>query len=91
VSGLSNVWAEFHVELYRAAREGNWEGVRRNHALVHRLYDIHRVTGGKVIPAIKAGAAFFGRCTRRMKIESLTSTEEEAGNVRRVLEGLHLL
>jgi 4-hydroxy-tetrahydrodipicolinate synthase len=91
VTGLANVWARFHVDLYRAARARDREGLQRNHAAIHQLYGIHRVTGGKVIPALKAGAAYFGRSTRRMRIQALTLSEEEAVKVRRVLEDLHLL
>ena len=91
VSGLSNVWVQFHVDLYRAGVAGDREGVEKNQALIERLYHIHRVTGGKVIPVLKAGAAFFGRCTRRMKIEALALSDREADAVRRVLEDLRLL
>ncbi len=91
VSGLSNVWVQFHVDLYRAAAAGDAQGVRKNQALIDRLYGIHRVTGGKVIPVLKAGAAFFGRGTRRMKIEALALSDQEAAAVRRVLEELGLL
>jgi hypothetical protein len=63
----------------------------RNNALIHELYGIHRVTGGKVIPALKAGAAFFHRCTPWMKIPGLELSEHETSQVRLVLEGLHLL
>jgi 4-hydroxy-tetrahydrodipicolinate synthase len=91
VTGLANVWARFHVDLYRAARAADREGLRRNHAAIHGLYGIHRATGGKVIPALKAGAACFGRSTRHMKIPALTLGDEEAGRVRRVLEDLRLL
>jgi len=91
VTGLSNVWAQFHVELYRAAKANDRDGMMRNHALIHRLHGIHTVTGGKVIPPLKAGAACFGRCTRRMKTEALTLTEQEAGKVRQILEDMHLL
>lgn len=91
VTGLSNVWAEYHVGLFRAAQAGDREGVLKNHALIHELYGIHRVTGGKGIPALKAGAAFMGRSSRRMKMSSLTIGEEDAARVRGVLEGMHLL
>ncbi len=91
VTGLSNVWAGFHVALVRAAEAGDREGVKKNHGLVHRLYAIHRVTGGKVIPALKAGASFFGRSTRRMRMDSLTMGDEDAARVRGVLEELALL
>ena len=91
VTGLSNVWADFHVGLVRAAQAGDTAGVIRNHGLVHRLYALHRVTGGKVIPALKAGAAFFGRSTRRMRMESLTMGDEDAARVRGVLVEMGLL
>jgi 4-hydroxy-tetrahydrodipicolinate synthase len=91
VTGLSNVWADYHVALVRAAQAGDRQGVMRNHGLVHQLYGIHRVTGGKVIPALKAGAAFLGRSARRMRMPSLTIDEEDAGRVRGVLEGLGIL
>jgi dihydrodipicolinate synthase/N-acetylneuraminate lyase len=88
---LSNVWAGFHAELVRAARAGDRDGVLANQARIHQLYGIHRVTGGKVIPVLKAGAAMFGRCTRRMLLPSLDLGEKDAAAVRRVLEGLGLL
>jgi len=91
VSGLSNVWAGFHSGLVRAARAGDRAGVLANQAKIHQLYGIHRVTSGKVIPALKAGAELFGRCTRRMRLPSLDLGEEEAAAVRRVLEGLGLV
>ena len=91
VTGLSNAWAGFHVALVRAAQAGDREGVRTQHALIHRLYGIHRVTGGKGIAAIKAAAAFLGRSTRWMRMRSLTVGEEDAARVRGVMEGLRLL
>jgi 4-hydroxy-tetrahydrodipicolinate synthase len=91
VTGLSNAWARFHVDLYRAARAGDREGLKRNNAGIHALYGIHRVTGGKVIPALKAAASFFGRSTLHMKIPALTMGEEDAQRVRQVLEDLRLL
>ena len=91
VSGLANVWAAFHAGLVRAARSGDREGVLANQAKIHQLYGIHRVTGGKVIPVLKAGAAMFGRCTRRMRLPSLDLGDEEAAAVRGVLESLGLL
>ena len=91
VSGLANVWAAFHAALVRAARAGDRDGVLQNHARVHRLYGIHRAAGGKVIPALKAGAECFGRCGRRMRMGSLSLGDEDAAAVRRVLGELGLL
>jgi len=91
VSGLANVWARFYVDLYRAARSGDRQGLASNHAAIHQLYGIHRVSGGQIVAALKAGAAFFGRCTRRMKMKELTLSEEQAQRVRRVLEEMQLL
>jgi 4-hydroxy-tetrahydrodipicolinate synthase len=91
VSGLANVWAGFHAALVRAAQAGDREGVLANQAKVHQLYGIHRVTGGKVIQVLKAGAAMFGRSTPRMRLPSLDLGEEDTAAVRRVLEGLGLL
>jgi 4-hydroxy-tetrahydrodipicolinate synthase len=91
VTGLSNVWAEYHVGLVRAAQKGDREAVWKNHRLIHQLYGIHRVTGGKVIPVLKAGAAFFGRSTRWMRMASLTISEDDGARVRGVLEELRLL
>ena len=91
VSGLSNVWAGYHAALVRAARAGDRDGVLANQAKIHQLYGIHRVTGGKVIPVLKAGAELFGRCRRRMYLASLGLGDEEAAAVRGVLEGLGLL
>jgi 4-hydroxy-tetrahydrodipicolinate synthase len=91
VSGLANVWAGFHAALVRAARAGDRDGVLANQARIHQLYGIHRVTGGKVIPVLKAWAELFGRCTRRMRLPSLDLGDAEAAAVRQVLEDLGLL
>jgi len=91
VSGLSNVWAGCHAELVRAARAGDRPGVLAAQEKINRLYGIHRATGGKVLPVLKAGAAFFGRSTRRLRQPGLELGEEEAQAVRGVLEGLGLL
>ena len=91
VSGLSNVWAGFHAALVRAAQAGDRAGVLASQAKIHQLYGIHRVTGGKVIPALKAGAELFGRSTRHMRLASLSLGDGEAAAVRGVLEGLGLL
>ena len=91
VTGLSNVWAAFHVALVRAAQAGDREGALANQAHINGLYGIHRAVGGKGIPALKAGAELFGRCTRRMRTPALTLTAEEAAFVRGVLESMRLL
>jgi len=65
--------------------------VLANQAKINALYGIHRAVGGKGIPALKAGAELFGRCTRRMRTPALTLTGEEATLVRGVLENLRLL
>ena len=90
VSGLSNVWAGFHAALVRAARAGDRDGVLASQARINQLYGIHRVVGGKGIPALKAGAELFGRSTRRMRIAALSLADEEAQLVREVLDGLGL-
>jgi 4-hydroxy-tetrahydrodipicolinate synthase len=91
VSGLSNAWARFHVDLYKAVRSGDKAEALRNNALIHELYGIHRITGGKGIPVLKAAAALFGRCTPWMRSPGIELSAEDTSKVRSVLEGMHLL
>ncbi|GAI71811.1 unnamed protein product, partial [marine sediment metagenome] len=49
-----------------------------------------QVTGGKVIPAIKAAVTLLGRSTKWMKMLSLTLDDEDIEKVKRVITKLGL-
>lgn len=88
VTGLGNVRIEPYIDMYQAARAGNDEKVRECQRRINQLYGIIRECKGKVNPAVKAGAAFYRRGSRWMRIRSMTLSEEEATRVEKVLRDL---
>jgi len=91
VTGLGNVWIEPYLEMYNETRKENTSGVHQAQKRINALYEIIRTTGGKIIPAIKAGTMLFGRSTKWMKIPGLSLNEDEIAKVREVLVKLGLL
>lgn len=91
VTGLGNVWIDPYIELYREKKQGNLEKLNEVQKKINKLYKVITVTGGKIIPAIKAGAMLLGRSTHWMKIAGLTLNEHEISKVREVLVNLGLL
>jgi len=91
VTGLGNVFIEPYIRMYQAAKKGNYRKVNEMQKKINKLYEIIQVTGGKVIPAIKAGVALLGRSTKWMKLSSLSLDEEEIRKVERILTNLSLL
>ena len=91
VTGLGNVFIEPYIRMYQAAKKGNYRKVNEMQKKINKLYEIIQVTGGKAIPAIKAGVALLGRSTKWMKLSSLSLDEEEIRKVERILTNLSLL
>jgi len=91
VTGLGNVWIEPYIQMYKEAKKGNYQKVNEMQKKINKLYEIIQVTGGKVIPAIKAGVTLLGRSAKWMKMLSLTLGNEDIEKVKRVIIklGLH--
>jgi len=90
VTGLGNVWIEPYIKMYQAARARNNSRVNKMQKEIDNLYELIQVTGGKVIPAIKAAVTLLGRSTKWMKIPSLTLGDEDIEKVKRVIVKLGL-
>jgi 4-hydroxy-tetrahydrodipicolinate synthase len=91
VTGLGNVWIDPYVAMYEAFKAHNSDGIHQAQKQVNALYEIIQCVGGKTIPAIKAGAACFGRDTARMKIPASGLDEAEIGQVKDTLVKLGML
>ncbi len=91
VTGLGNVFIEPYIRMYQATKKGNYRKVNEMQRKISKLYEIIQVTGGKAIPAIKAGVALLGRSTKWMKLSSLSLDDEEIRKVERILTNLSLL
>ena len=91
VTGLGNVWIDPYMELYQAKEQGALEKFNDFQKKINALYKVIQVTGGKVIPAIKAGAALLGRSQKWMKMTTLSLNENEILHVKEVLMELELL
>lgn len=90
VTGLGNVWIEPYVKMYKASEVGNATEVIVNQKAINDLYEVIRVTA-KGIPAVKAATSFLGRGSARMKMASLSMSEEELEKVKAVLVDLGLV
>ena len=90
VTGLGNVWIEPYIKMYQAAKARNNSRVNEIQKEINNLYELIQVTGGKVIPAIKAAVTLLGRSTKWMKMLSLTLGDEDIEKVKRVIIKLGL-
>ena len=91
VTGLGNLFIDPYVRMYGQAKKGNYQKVNEMQKKINKLYEIIQVTGGKVIPAIKAGVALLGRSTKWMKLSSLSLDDEEIRKVEKILINFNLL
>jgi len=91
VTGLGNLFIDPYVRMYEQAKKGNYQEVNEMQKKITELYEIIQTSGGKVIPAIKAGVALLGRSTKWMKMLSLTLGDEDIEKVKRVVIKLGLL
>jgi len=91
VTGLGNVFIEPYIRMYQAAKKGNYQKGNELQKKINKLYEIIHVTGGKVIPAIKVGAALLGRSSKWMKTISMNLNNNEVRKIEKVLIDLNLL
>lgn len=91
VTGLGNLFIDPYVRMYEQAKKGNYQEVNEMQKKITELYEIIQASGGKVIPAIKAGVALLGRSTKWMKLSSLSLDDEEIIKVEKILINLSLL
>lgn len=91
VTGLSNVWAEPYVAMFRAAESGDTSGVLAEQRRINDLARIIPAANGKVIAAIKTATALQGRSTVHMRNPSMDLSVEERHAIQAVLEELQLL
>jgi len=91
VTGLGNVWIEPYVKMYQAVKVGNNLRVNKMQKEIDNLYELIQVTGGKVIPAIKAAVTLLGRSNKWMKISSQTLSEKEVEEVEKKIKNLGIL
>lgn len=90
VTGLGNVWIEPYVEIYEAAKTGEYQKVNKMQAKINALYEIIHVSGMKVIPSIKAACSLLGRSTLTMKMSSQTLNVEEVYSIKKIFKNLSL-
>jgi len=91
VTGLGNVWIEPYIKMYQAAKARNNSRVNEIQKEIDNLYELIQITGGKVIPAIKAAVSLLDRSNKWMKISSQTLNEQEVEKVKRIIEILGIL
>ena len=90
VTGLGNVWIEPYIKMFQAAKARNNSRVNEIQKEINNLYELIQITGGRVIPAIKAAVTLLGRSTKWMKMLSLTLGDEDIEKVKRVIIKLGL-
>jgi len=91
VTGLGNLFIDPYVRMYEQAKKGNYQEVNEMQKKITELYEMIQISGGKVIPAIKAGVALLGRSTKWMKLSSLSLDDEEIRKIEKILINLSLL
>ncbi len=91
VTGLGNVFIKPYVRMYEQAKKGNYQEVNEIQKKITELYEMIQISGGKIIPAIKAGVALLGRSTKWMKLSSLSLDDEEIRKIEKILINLSLL
>ena len=90
VTGLGNVWIEPYIKMFQAAKARNNSRVNEIQKEINNLYELIQITGGKVIPAIKAAVTLLGRSAKWMKMLSLTLGDEDIEKVKKVIIKLGL-
>ncbi len=85
VTGLGNARIEPYVQIYRAAREGDWQTVRECQARINELYGIIRLCGNP-IAAAKAAAELAGRGSRWMRQKTQSLTDEQMKEAAKILQ-----
>ena len=85
VTGLGNARIEPYVQIYRAAREGDWQTVRECQSRINELYGIIRLCGNP-IAAAKAATELAGRGSRWMRQKTQSLTGEQMKEAAKILQ-----
>ncbi len=86
VTGLSNVRVEHYIEMYNAAELGKTQKVKEYQRLINQYREIFTVCPPvKLNAAVKAGAAFYGRASRKMVMRSMDLNDAEYAAVTDIL------
>jgi len=91
VTGLGNLFIEPYIQMYQEAKKGNYQEVNEMQKKITELYEMIQISGGKVIPAIKAGVALLGRSSKWMKTISMSLNNNEVREIEKILIDLNLL
>ena len=90
VTGLGNIRIEHYVDMFNAAKEGNTEKMKECQRIVNRYRSIFNVCpAAKGNAAVKSGAAFYGRASRRMIMPSMNLNDEEYSKVEKLLSDIN--
>jgi 4-hydroxy-tetrahydrodipicolinate synthase len=84
VTGLGNARIEPYLQIYEAARRGDWRSVRKCQGMINILYGIIRSCGNS-IAAVKAASELSGRGSRWMRQESQSLTDAQIKEVAAIL------
>jgi 4-hydroxy-tetrahydrodipicolinate synthase len=86
VSGLGNVRIEPYVAMFEAAKAGRQDEVFNRQYTINRLYDLVKSFHAGMLVSIKAGAAYYGRCSERMKMPGQVLSNEEKKKLEEALK-----
>ncbi|MCK5007685.1 MAG: dihydrodipicolinate synthase family protein [Spirochaetales bacterium] len=84
VTGLGNARIEPYIQIYQAARDGDWQTVRECQARINILYGIIRLCGNS-IAAAKAASELSGRGSRWMRQGSQSLTDAQMKEAAKIL------
>lgn len=90
VTGLGNIRIEHYIDMYNAAKEGNYEKVKECQRIVNQYRSIFNVCSpAKGNAAVKSATAFYGRANRRMIMTSMNLNDEENSKVEKILSDIN--
>lgn len=91
VTGLGNVDIRPYVRMYAALEQDDWETVKACQREINALARVIAAVDGKVIQAIKSGAAERGRGTHYMRSPAMDLTSTHISALRSTLKDLSLV
>ncbi len=86
VTGLSNIFPEPYVKMYKAFQAGDFKTMIECQRVINKLATIIDISDGKVIPAIKAAVALLGRCESWNRIEAESLPQSAISKIKVILE-----
>jgi dihydrodipicolinate synthase/N-acetylneuraminate lyase len=81
---LGNARIEPYIQIYQAARDGDWQTVRECQARINILYGIIRLCGNS-IAAAKSASELSGRGSRWMRQGSQSLTDAQMKEAAKIL------